>query len=112
MKNASRTDLTNDDQRAYAFAPTYRDGSTDFHRHMVSVVVFSYSNILQSMLVDYEVTEIGCFDDYLDAEPRDKTMSGNGINTFLLHVAQYITFNQTKFVRSTLISKAPLKSLY
>ena len=40
-KNESRTDLTNDDQRAYEFAPTYGDGSTDYHRHMISVVVFS-----------------------------------------------------------------------
>ena len=39
-KNASRTDLTNDDQKSNAFAPTYRDGSTAFHRHMISVVVF------------------------------------------------------------------------
>ena len=41
-KNASRTDLTNDDQKYYAFAPTYGDGSTAFHHHMISVVVFSY----------------------------------------------------------------------
>ena len=41
LKNAYRTDLTNNDQKAYEFAPTYGDGSTDFHRHMISVVVFS-----------------------------------------------------------------------
>ena len=31
----------NDDQTDYAFAPIYGDGSNDFHRHMISVVVFS-----------------------------------------------------------------------
>ena len=30
----------NNDQNAYAFAPTYGDGSTDINRHMISVVVF------------------------------------------------------------------------
>ena len=64
------------------------------------------------MLVDYAVKEIGCFGDYSDAVPRSKTMRGNGITNFLLHVAQYITFNQTKFVTETLIYKARLNSLY
>ena len=92
-KNASRTDIKNNDQKAYAFAPTYGDGSTAFNRHMISVVVFYYSNKLQSMLADYSVTEIGCFDDYSDAAPRAKTVRENGITTFLLHFAQCITFN-------------------
>ena len=39
-KNASRRDITDDYQKAYAFAPTYGDGSTSFHCHMISVVVF------------------------------------------------------------------------
>ena len=39
-KNASRIDITDDDQKAYAFAPTYGDVSTDFQRHTISVVVF------------------------------------------------------------------------
>ena len=38
-KNASRADITNDDRNAYTFAPTYGDESTDYHRHMISVVV-------------------------------------------------------------------------
>ena len=63
-ENESRTDLTNDDQKSYTFAPTYGDGSTAFHRNMISVVVFSYSNALQSLLVDHAVTEMGCFGDY------------------------------------------------
>ena len=40
-KNASRTDITNDDQKSYAFAPTYGDVSTAFHHNMISVVLFS-----------------------------------------------------------------------
>ena len=39
-------------------------------------------------------------------------MGGNGITAFLFHVAQCITFNQTKFVTSTLIYKASLKLFY
>ena len=91
-KNAYRTDLTNDYQKAYEFAPTYGDGSNAFNCHMVSVVVFSYWNTLQGMLVDYAVTEMGGFDDYLDAAPRAKTMRGNGITNFIFHVYQYTTF--------------------
>ena len=92
--------------------PTYGDESTGYNRHMISVVVFFYSNTLKSMLVDYAVTEMGCFDDYLDAAPRAKNMRGNGITTFLLHVAQCITFCQTNIVTSTLIDKESLKSFY
>ena len=62
-KNTSRTDITNDDQKSYAFVPTYGDGSTDFHRQMISVVVFFYSNTPQNILVDYAVTEMVCFGD-------------------------------------------------
>ena len=40
------------------------------------------------MLVDYAVTDMGCFDDYSDAAPRARTMRGNGITTFILHVSQ------------------------
>ena len=64
LKNPSITNLTNDDQKYYAFAPTYGDGSTYVQRRMKSVVVFSCSNTLQSMLVDCAVTEMGCFGDY------------------------------------------------
>ena len=49
LKNASITDLTNDDQKSYAFVPTYGYGSTAFHLNIISVVVFSYSNKPQSM---------------------------------------------------------------
>ena len=53
---------------------------------MISVVVFFYSNTLKIMLVDYAVTEMGCFGDYSDAATRAKTMRVNGITTFILHV--------------------------
>ena len=52
----------------------------------------------------YSVTDMGCFDDYSDAAPRAKTMRGNGITAFLLHVAQFITFRQKYIVTETLIS--------
>ena len=64
------------------------------------------------MLVDYGVTEMGHFDDYLDAAPRAKTMRRNGITTFLLHVSQCIIFNQKLVFTEILITKAWLKSLY
>ena len=99
-------DLTNDDQKSYIFAPTYGYGSTAFHLHMISVVVFSYSNTPQSMLVGYSVIKMAFFDDYCDAAPPAKKMRKNGITTFLLHVYQCITFNQTKFVTATLIAEA------
>ena len=104
-KNASRTDLTNDDQKYYAFAPTYGYGSTAFNRHMISVIVFYYSSTLQIMLVDYTVTDMGNFDDFSDAAPRAKSMRGNGITTFLLHVAQCITFNQKMFLQQPLFPR-------
>ena len=52
----------------------YGDEPNGYHRHMISVVVFFYSNTLKSMLVYYAVTGMGCFDEYSDAVPRDKTM--------------------------------------
>ena len=64
------------------------------------------------MLVDYSVTEMVCFDEYLDAAPRVKTMRGNGITTFLLHVSQCITFSQTNIVTSRLIADASLNTFY
>ena len=66
---------------------------------MISVVVFLYSNKIKSMLVYYAVTEMGLFDDYLDAAQRAKTMRRNVITTFLLHVAQCITFCQKNLLQ-------------
>ena len=76
---------------------------------MISVVVFLYSNKFKSMFVDYKVTEMVCFDGYLDADPRSKTMRGNGITKFILHVSQCINFRQIKFVTATLIAEEFLK---
>ena len=39
-------------------------------------------------------------------------MRGDVITNFILHVAQCITFNQTKFVTGALNAEAQLKSLY
>ena len=102
-------DITNDYQNSYAFTPTYGDEPTVFHRHMISVVVFFYSNTLQSMLVDHAFTDMSCFDDYLDSAPRAKIMRENDITTFLLHVSQCITFNQTNVFTETIIADALLK---
>ena len=64
------------------------------------------------MLVEYAATEMGFLDDYSDAAPKGKSIRGNGITTFLLHVAQCIIFNQTNCVKTTLIADASLKSFY
>ena len=64
------------------------------------------------MLVDYAVTDMGRVDDYSDAVTRTKTMRGNGITTFILYIAQCITFNKLIFVTAILIAEALLNSLY
>ena len=48
-------DLTDDYQKDYEFEPIYGDRSTTFHRHMISVIVFTYLNTLQSMLFDTQL---------------------------------------------------------
>ena len=63
------------------------------------------------MLVDYSVTEMVSFDNYLDTAPSTKTMRGTGITNFLLHVNKFITFNKLKIVTATLIVEAVVKSL-
>ena len=109
-KKASRTDITNYDEMAYKNVPRHGDESTGYHHHMISAVVFFYSNTLKSMLMDYAVTEMFCFDDYSDAAPRAKNMRGNDITTFLLHVSKCLTFHQTNIFTATLIAEASLKS--
>ena len=64
------------------------------------------------MLLGYAVTEMGPFDDYSDTDPQGKSMRGNGITTFLVHIDQCMTFNQTNRVKTTLISKSSLKLFY
>ena len=63
-KNASRSDIKNYYEMAYKYVPTYGDEYTGYHCHMISVAVFFYSNTLKYMLMNYAVTDIGCFDDY------------------------------------------------
>ena len=95
-------------KKAYKFHPLYGVESTGFHRHMIPVVAFSYSETLESILVEYAATEMVPLDDYLDAAPKGKSIRGYGITTFLLHFAQCIIFNQTNRVKTTLISDASL----
>ena len=80
--------------------PTYGDEYTVYHCHMISVVVFFNSNALKSMLVDYAITEVSCFDDYSYAAPRAKTMGGNGVSTFLLQVYQCNRLPSNKYYYS------------
>ena len=49
---------------------------------MISVVVFSYSETLKNMLVEYAATEMGFLDDYYDADPDHKIIRGNGITVY------------------------------
>ena len=68
--NTPRTNITNEDENAYKYGPLYGGESTDFHRCMISVVVFAYSESLKSMLVEYVSTKIGFLDDYSDTDPN------------------------------------------
>ena len=55
---------------------------------------------------------MGFLDDYYDADPNHKSIRGNGITTFLFHVAQCIIFCLTNSVKTILIDNASLKSFY
>ena len=55
---------------------------------------------------------MGFLDHYREADPNHKSIRGNGITTFLLHVAQCIIFNQTNIVKTILFANASLKSFY
>ena len=72
-----------DDENAYKLGPKYGGESTGLHWHMISVVVFSYSETLKSMLNEYAATEMGFLDYYFDADPNHKSIRGNGITTFI-----------------------------
>ena len=110
--STSRTNITTEDKNAFKYVPLYGGEYTGFHRHMISVVVFSYSETLKIMLVEYAATEMGFLDDYSDADQNHKIIRGNGITTFILHVSQCTIFNQTNRVKTILISNASLKSFY
>ena len=79
---------------------------------MISVVVFSTSFELQSMLVDYAGTEAGILDNYSDAAPDNKSIRGLGSATLLLHIAQCFAFLQTQHVTAILIAENTLHSFY
>ena len=79
---------------------------------MISVVVFSYSETLKSMLIEYAAIEMGFLDDYSDADPNHKIIRENGITTFIFHVAQCIIFNLTTQVKTILIANVSLKTFY
>ena len=79
---------------------------------MISVVVFSYSETLKSMLIEYAASEMGFLDYYSDADPNHKSIRGNGITTFLFHVAQCILFNLANHVKTILIANVSLKTFY
>ena len=83
--------------------PKYGGESTGLHQHMISVVVFSYSETLKIVLIEYAATEMGFLDDYSDADPNHKSIRGNGITTFLFHVSQCIIFNLTNRVKQYLL---------
>ena len=79
---------------------------------MISVVVFSYSETLKFMLVEYAATEMGFLDDYSDADPNHKSIRVNGITSFLLHVAQCIISNKKNHVKTIIIANVLLKIFY
>ena len=64
------------------------------------------------MLIEYSATEMGFLDDYSDADPNHKSIRGNGITTFLFHVAQCIIFKLTTQVKTILITYVSLKTFY
>ena len=101
-----------DDENAYKFGPKYGGESTGLHWHMISVVVLYYSKTLKIMLIEYAATEMGFLDYYSDAYPNHKSIRGNGITTFLFHVAQCIIFCLTNSVKTILIANASLKTFY
>ena len=56
------------------------------------------------MLIEYADTEMGFLDYYSNADPNHKSIRGNGITTFLFHVAQCVIFNLTNHVKTILIA--------
>ena len=52
------------------------------------------------MLIEYAATEMGFLDDYSDADKNHKSIRGNGITTYIFHVAQCILFCLTNYVKN------------
>ena len=107
-----RTKNMKDDENAYKLGPKYGGEFSGLHRHMISVVVFYYSETLKSMLIEYVATEMGFIDDYYDSDPNHKSIRGNGITTFLFHVAQCIIFNLKNQVKTIFIAIVSLMTFY
>ena len=55
------------------------------------------------MLVEYAATEMGFLGDYSDAYPNHKSIRGNGITTFIFHVALCILFCLTNSYKKNLL---------
>ena len=64
------------------------------------------------MLVDYAVTEMVCFDNYLDAAPHSKKNERKWCYHLSFARRPMYTFQSNKYFTATLIAKAWLKSLY
>ena len=64
------------------------------------------------MLIEYAAIEMGFLNDYYDADPNQKSIRGNGITTFLFHVAQCIIFKLKTQVKTILIANVSLKTFY
>ena len=107
-----RTKNTVDDENAYTLGPKYGGESSRLHRYMISVVVFSYSETPKSMFIEYAAIEMGFLDNYSNADPNNKSIRGNGITTFIFHVAQCIIFNLTNHVKTILIANVSLNTFY
>jgi hypothetical protein len=75
-------------------------------------VVFSTSNATKSTLIDYIGTETGHLDQYSPRVPHEKRVTGHGIATFLLHLAQCIGYTQTNELSCTLVAERNLRSYY
>ena len=55
---------------------------------------------------------MGFLDDYSDADQNHKSIRGNGITTFIFHVAQCIIFKLTTQMKTILIANVSLKTFY
>ena len=63
------------------------------------------------VLVYYAVTDMGCFDDYLDDTPRSKKMRGMVLLPFFCMLPN-VPFLIKNVVTATLIAESLFKSLY
>ena len=91
-------------------APLYAFMRTAVRLHLRNQTIY----LPTVSFVSFCRTYMGIFyhDYYSDTAPQGKIMRGNGITTFILHVAQCIILNKKKCVKTTIIAKASLKSFY